>query len=295
MAITVVPGSAQLPVTKKPVLSIGKDITDTFMTFTCGELMGKPPVLIDVQRPIEMRGRCRITGDPSDNPAGWTLGLIQLQWIETNWGYYQGQNDTDGSCFVQRGRPPARPTQGCRDTFAPGEILFDNNPGHDRTVAKAGTPFPIDMTAFFSDGPNDSYPLKRLNSRTKKMNFLREVQLEFHFCTILALMDPNPALKILAMVDLENAFQYLKHVFWNVHWQAKFLPTDFANLAASWTITRTGGSLGNSVNVSPTYDGGPTDHRFTGIAAALLAPNCMQLQAAARDHPNNTRENLTWE
>jgi hypothetical protein len=295
MAITVVPGSAQLPVTKKPVLSIRKDITDTFMTFTCMQFMGKPPVVIEAERPIEMRGRCKITGNSGDDPAGWTLGLIQLQWIETNWGYYQGQKDVDGSCFVQRGRPPARPTQGCRDTAEVGAILFDNNPGHDRTVVKAGTPFPIDMTALFSDGPNDSYPLKRLNTRTNKINFLREVQLEFHFCTILALMNPDPALKILAMLDLENAFTYLKHVFWNVHWQAQFLPTDFSNLAAAWTITRTGGALGNSVNVSPTYDGAPTDPRFTGIAAALLAPNCMQLQDAARDHANNTTEKLTWE
>ena len=78
--------------------------------------MGDKLVFIEVERPIEMRGRCKITGDPGDNPAGWTLGLIQLQWIETNWGYYQGEKDIHGSCFVQRGRPPARPAQGCRDT-----------------------------------------------------------------------------------------------------------------------------------------------------------------------------------
>ena len=60
------------------------------------------------------------------------------------------------------------------------------------------------------------------------MNFLREVQLEFHFCTILALMDPDPSSEVRALLDLENAFRYLKHVFWNVHWQAKFLPTNFA-------------------------------------------------------------------
>ena len=66
-------------------------------------------VFIEVERPIEMRGRCKITGDPGDNPAGWTLGLIQLQWIETNWGYYQGEKDIHGSCFVQRGaRRPGR-------------------------------------------------------------------------------------------------------------------------------------------------------------------------------------------
>jgi len=118
--------------------------------------------------------------------------------------------------------------------------------------------------------------------------------LEFHFCTILALMDPDPALQVRALLDLENAFQYLKHVFWNVHWQAKFLPTNFANVAAPWTITRTGGTLGNAANVSPTYDGRPTDPRFAGISAALLAPNCLQVANGARDKPN-IRENLNWE
>ena len=89
-------------------------------------------------------------------------------------------------------------------------------------------------------------------------------------------------------------FQYLKHVFWNVHWQARLLPTNFADIKAPWTITRTGGALGISVNVSPTFDGGPTDPQFLGISAALLAPNCMQLATAARDKPN-VRENLAWE
>jgi hypothetical protein len=53
MAITVVPGSAQMPVTKKPVLTIGKDDTNTNMTFTCVELVGDKMVFIEVERPIE--------------------------------------------------------------------------------------------------------------------------------------------------------------------------------------------------------------------------------------------------
>src|SRR5713226_1185723 len=201
MAITVVPGSAQMPVTKKPVLSIGKDATNTNMTFTCVELVGDKLVFIEVERPIEMRGRCRITGGPGDNPAGWTLGLIQLQWIETNWGYYQGEKDIEGSCFLQRARPPARPAQGCRDTVAVGGILFDNKPGHDRTVAMAGTPFPINMTATLSDGPHESYPLTDINSLTGKIHFLREVQWDFHFWTNFAVMDSDPTLHVLSLLD----------------------------------------------------------------------------------------------
>jgi hypothetical protein len=150
------------------------------------------------------------------------------------------------------------------------------------------------MSATFSDGPNDSYRLTRVNSRTKQTNFLREVQLEFHFCTILALMNPDPGLQVRALLDLENAFQYLKHVFWNVHWQAKFLPTKFADVSAPWTITPSGGALGNGANVSRTFEGGPTDPKFLGISAALLAPNCLAVEKTARDKPILT-ESLKWE
>jgi hypothetical protein len=170
MAIRVVSGSAQLPVTKRPVLNIDKNDTNTNMMFTCVELMGEKPVLIEIKRPIEMRGRCTIAGDPDDDPAGWTLGLIQF----------------------------------------------------------------------------------------------------------------------------EKAFRYLKHLFWNVHWQTKFLPTNFTYVAAPWTITRTGGPLGNSVKVSRTFDGRPTDPRFAGIGAAVLAPNCGKAMAAARA-ASNTRESLKWD
>jgi hypothetical protein len=249
---------------------------------------------MDVERPMKMIGQCKITGASGDNPAGWTLGFIQLQWIETNWGYYQGEKDVDGSCLERRDRPPARPAQGCRDTLALGGILFDNKPGHDRAVAGTGTAFPVNMSATFSDAPNDSYPLTRANSRTKKTNFLREVQLEFHFCTILALMDPDPGRQVRALLDLENAFRYLKHVLWNVHWQAKFLPTNFADLTAPWTITRSGGAQGNAANASRTFEGGPTDRRFLGISAALAAPNCLLVEKTARKAPVLT-ENLKWQ
>jgi hypothetical protein len=150
------------------------------------------------------------------------------------------------------------------------------------------------MTARFSDGPNDSYPLTRVNALTGSVNFLREVQLEFHFCTILALMDPDPVRRFLALLNLENAFQYLKHVYWNVHWQAGFLPTNFANIAAPWTITLTGGALGNTANARNPFDGRPTDPRFAGIATALLAQNCNQLATAAAGAPN-TRESARWD
>lgn len=85
----------------------------------------------------------------------------------------------------------------------------------------------------------------------------------------------------------------LKHLLWNVHWQAEFLPTDFANIAAAWTIIKTGGKLGNTANVSAVANGGPGDARFTSIITAAGAPNCNAVATAAAAAPN-IRENAKW-
>ncbi len=267
MAISVVARSASMSITQHPRVN-PPTVVGGSMRFTCTAL--------------NAGGECQITGAPGDNPVGWTLGLIQLQWIETNWGYYQGQTNTDGSCFLQRARPPARPAQGCRDTLTVGSIFVDNNPGLDRTTAVVGARFPIRMTARFPDAPGDAYSLTRVNSLTGRANFLREAQLEFHFCTVLSLRSPT------------GIFQHLKHFMWNVHWQAQFHPTNFANLAAPWTITLTGGALGNTANVSHIFDGGPTDRRFTGIITAAGVPNCNVTAANAANAPNS-RESRIWE
>ena len=73
-------------------------------------------------------------------PRGLDAWVIQAQWIETNWGYYRGQHNSDGSLFVQRARPPARPAQACRDTVGPVGDIFYNT--HVLGTAAAGTPFP---------------------------------------------------------------------------------------------------------------------------------------------------------
>jgi hypothetical protein len=267
MAVTLVPRSAAIQVTQRPLVSRAA-VSGSDMVFTCSQN-------------LKASGSCSITGDASDNSAGFTLGLIQLEWIETNWGHYRGQSNADGSCFLQRARPPARPAQGCRDTLTAGGIFVDNNPGLDHTDTRAGSAFPINLSAAFFDGPNDSYPLTRVNSLTRKINFLREVQLEFHFATVLTLRDPA------------GNFQHLKHFLWNVHWQAQFTPTNFANVAAAWTITNTGGPLGNTQNVSGIADGGPTERKFTSIITAGGAPNCNAVATAAARTPN-TKESRTW-
>lgn len=269
MAITVVPGSVSLTVTSRPSVN-APTVSGTSMVFT--------------SNPISFQGACRITGNPGDNPTGWTLGLIQLKWISTDWGYYRGQVNTDGSLFLQAARPPARPVQACRDTLVPGAIFIDNNPGHDRTVATAGNPFPVNMTASFSDGPSRAFDLTRTNTSLTphKTNFIHEAQTEAHFCTVLSLMSPA------------GVFHHLKCVYWNVHWQASFQPTNFANIAAPWRITQQGGALGNTANVGQIIDGAPTDHRFSGIVTSAHAQNCNLLVRHALASPN-IRQSAAWE
>ena len=267
MAIRVVPGSAELKATTRP--AVHKPAPDgTNMNFTC--------------RGIRFAGKCLITGDVGDNPAGWTLGLIQVKWIDTDWAYYRGQSNADGSSFLQAARPPALTQRSCRDTITPGAILIDNNPGLDRTIAKATSALPFSMTAAFGDAPSRHWPLTRTNGGTKAINFLREAQTEIHFCTILTLLSPPPVV-----------FHHLKSLYWNVHWQGRFLPTNFGDVTARWNVELTGGPLGNTANVSHQIDGEPTDRRFTGVVTAAGAPNCNKLIRAAFNAPN-MRESNVW-
>lgn len=266
MAITVVPGSVSLTVTTRPSVN-PPSITGGSMVFSSNQ--------------ISFQGRCQLTGNAGDNPGGWTLGLIQLKWISTDWAEFRGQSNADGSAFLQAALPPARPTQGCRDTITPGAIFIDNNPGLDRTVAPPGAPFPVAMSAAFSDAPSRVFPLTHRN-RSGKTTFLHEAQTEAHFCTVLSLRSPA------------NVFTHLKCVYWNVHWQARFRPTNFANLAAPWTITTTGGAIGNSANVGSIIDGAPMDRRFSHLVTAPAAPHCNTLVRAALAHPN-IRESAIWE
>jgi hypothetical protein len=59
---------------------------------------------------ISADGEVMVHGDAADSLVGWTFGFIQLERVETNWGYYRGQFNRDGSLFLQRGRRPARPS-----------------------------------------------------------------------------------------------------------------------------------------------------------------------------------------
>jgi len=262
--ISIVPGSAKLQVTTRPTVQ-RPTISGSTAVFQCTS--------------IQAAGEVSLTGRPGDSAGGWQLGFVQAEWIETNWGHYRGQHDSDGSLFLQRARPPARPAQGCRDTVGPVADIWYN-----KTVLGTGTggaAFPLKLTSSHYDKPSETYALVVNNSLTGKPNFLHEAQLEFHFCFVLTLRDPS------------GAFHHLKSLYWNTHWQTLFQPSGFALPAGSgWSVTLVAGA--NAANVGHVIDGAPTDRRFTGVLTSAQTSNCNTVASNASAHPNK-REARTWQ
>ena len=179
-----------------------------------------PPVinLADVSFPssrILCGGSVNFSGAAGDNTAGWLVGWIQAQWIETSWGYYRGQTSNHGSEFHQRARPPARPGQACRDTLGPASDIFYDTGFGLRAPLPGGAAFPRTVNVEFHDTPSEGYAISVNNALTQQPNFLREVQLELHFAPSSGGKDPS------------GVFHQLKHIYWNLRWQYRFTPTAF--------------------------------------------------------------------
>ncbi|MBL8173718.1 MAG: hypothetical protein JNK48_03560 [Bryobacterales bacterium] len=265
MAISYLPGSASIKITTKPGVKSPEKFSND-MEFNSVA--------------IEATGECQLTGNAGDNPAGWTLGFIQVQFLETNWGYYRGATNADGSAYVNRASTKVRGATHCRDTKSKGEVWFQNVAGKDLTLSTSGN-LPMTLKVQFMDGPHETYPLYHKNSLTQQFNFLREVQLEFHFCAVLALMSPN------------KEYTFLKHFLWNMHWQATFKPSSFTDSNPSWTVTLNSSKLANSANCSQIAEGGPIDPKITSILTSATAANCNEiagLGAAAK-----LIESKTWD
>src|SRR5215471_9773952 len=167
---------------------------------------------------IEATGSVTLTGT---QPApGWALGFIQVEWIDTNWLYYRGRQNNHGSIFFQRSRPPARPIKACRDVDPEADIFYDPPDTLDAT-----DPLPKTLTIDHSDQPTTTTAAVVTNSLTGEDNFIREAQLEYLFCTVLSARDPA------------GTFHHLKSFYWNVRWQARFLPHDFDVPDGAWYVT----------------------------------------------------------
>ena len=219
-----------------------------------------------------------MNGLAADPTAGWFVGWVQAQWIETNWAYFRGQSNSDGSVFHQRARPPARPAQGCRDTVGPvGDIFYSTT---NTLRAPVTGPFPQTVQVVFRDTPSETYQIAVTNSLTGAQNFLREVQLEFHFCTILLVRDPA------------GTFHQLKHIYWNMHWQYRFTATAFPPTPATFIASPIRAAVAG--NVSQVFSGAATDARFAGVLTSAQTSSCNQVASAASASPN-VRESRVWD
>ena len=214
---------------------------------------------------MHAEGEVHFTGAAGDDVTGWNVGWVQAQWIETNWGFYRGQTPADGSLFLQRGRAPARATQACRDTSGLVGTIF-TDPTDPKEFQNLSGTFPQTVKVESNDPPGESYVLIETNSVTGKPNFLQEVQLEFHFCTVLTVQDPA------------GNFHHQAHFYWNVHWQYTFLPSVFpAPTDLQWTPTARPGHLNNTHGVSRAFSGAPEDRRFTGVLTSVQSNSCVDL------------------
>lgn len=265
MAITIKPGSARVRVTAHPHVN-PPAVQGTSMSYT--------------GTPIKATGEVTLLGSAGDNPAGWQLGFIQLQWIETNWCYYRGHTVDDGSIFIQRARPPARPNQACCDCVngsPPSKLFYSTIPAHGELVtAAAGAAFPLKLSVSHFDQPSDAVNLVEINhhpaSGGTKPNFLAESQMEFHFCTVLSVREPT------------GRFHHLLAFYWNVHWEATFHPNSFTNPPAGFRIHAL--KAGTSGNVGHIIHGTPTDRRFVGILSSVPKQSCNQVASAEILGPN---------
>lgn len=205
---------------------------------------------------IAAEGRMTLTGG---HGAGWTLGFIQVEHVDTNWLFYRGQHEKDGSIFFQRSRPPARPVKVCRDVFQPTDVFYTRP--WDLAKAQDMDAYPLLLTAPHYDKPSDGCAIQMTNSKTGKPNFLEEVQLEFLFCTVLTALAPS------------GRYHFLKNFYWNVRWQARFQPLAATHpTTGAWKVTPVANGCGQMT--SRVFDGEPDDPRFKGKMTNTAVPGC---------------------
>jgi hypothetical protein len=257
MAITIKPNSAHVTITGRPTLNTPAP-SGPNMSFSGTQ--------------ITAAGDVTLNGSPGDSAAGWTLGFIQVQWIETNWVHYRGQHNNDGSIFLQRARPPARAHQACRDCVdgSPvNRVFYSVNPAHGEiATGGAGATFPLRLAVTHFDQPSDDCTMVETNTLTTRPNFLREVQLEFAFATILSVQDPA------------GRFHHQKFFYWNTRWQTTFDAVTFTvptpNLTPPVVAADTGATVSNVM------DGAPNDRRFNDVVISNQTLTCNGVFRAAR-------------
>jgi hypothetical protein len=136
--------------------------------------------------------------------------------------------------------------------------------------------FPFTVQVVHRDNPHETFPLWRINSKTKRPNFLQAAQVELAFCTALVARSPSQTLT------------FLRSFYWNVNWQ-----NTFKTLTPPGTLVVEKVAAGTSCHVGHVLMGRPDDARFTTVLTTPQATNCQSIGLAAFNSPNVT-EAAEW-
>ena len=260
MAISVLPNSVKINILSIPIARPAEIF----------KLLGDNYVKVELS-PFKIEGSVDVTNNSEDSGQGHTLGFIQVLLKNTSWVHYRGLKNNDGSVLKKTNMNI--PNEICRDTWPANAngMWMDKPKNYTITnTPKVGTVIP--MKALYFDQPFTRYFDSTTNSLTGKINYIREIQVEKCFCTILALR----------WRELAGPFTVLTHFYWSAIWQYRFNLFDYDSMR--WSIEPVKG--GNSSHIGKPINGPVTDPK---IASMLFDTNnsssCNTLSNKALKNP----------
>jgi hypothetical protein len=243
---------AQLQITSEPQVSL-----------TVQSLLNRWRVRPTTTQWIEFAANAQAICDPGDSPAGYEIGLVQVETREVNNAYYRGTTPSDGSVWVRRDIPSVRPIGPCIDSAYQG---FWHNPQLIACNSRS--------SLTHRDAPQDMYDTILTNSQTGRQNYLKELHIAFDFTTALMLKMPN------------NTLQTLRWLRWDIGWDYQFTtPASGESRINAGSISRYGTlQLIDAVSPPPEL---PTVY-------AIPARNCNTLSYEAGQNPARIQPSNQW-
>lgn len=199
------------------------------------DLIGSPDYARFRGDGVRVDAEITLIGQPHESIAGWQIGFIQLQYVQTSWFQYRGVHDSDGSILRARDRSTAWPSQLTRDqdvdkapppSGTPWTAADTSTPhnyqGQIRTVPNLtifGTGDKLDefgtkiVLICHEDFPRSDVPKRFDNTAFSppRKNLLYSAQIGYAFCVAVVAKPPAPARPM-----------FLKHFYWNCRWRVHF-------------------------------------------------------------------------
>ncbi len=175
--------AADFSVTSSPTTSIGVTPLPTGKSLI--ELKTDPPGLV-----IESAVKVDCS---SGTPAGYEVGLVQVEISESSYAVYYGLTPADGMLVARKSsfRKPAGP---CVDS-RPGAFWTADATG-EKSLKPPSCGAKVALPGF-SDYPAETYLSSKENSLTHKPNYIRTASMEMAFVTALAVKTPSNSVLVL--------------------------------------------------------------------------------------------------